>query len=383
VKEVRDIQRSARVALPGHAAIQGFQSRPDFAANLDILRAFAVSLVLLGHTTDVVAYKHHLQGWGDFDACVGRLGVLLFFVHTSLVLSYSLARIRATGWELFRTFMVRRIFRLYPLSILCVLLTVIFAVPAFPTTPTAPPHSWGEIAANLTLTGDLFNYPVVLAPLWTLPVEMQMYAAMPVIFMMLGATRNPRVALALWLAAAVLAWTQPYFTRWLPVVDFGPCFMAGMIAYTLVGLYEKRLPSVLWMPFLLILLYGFMAIQPGVPETQANMPLQWVFCLVLGLVIPLFQDSRAGVVNYVAGRIARYSYGIYLFHSIALWVGCTALNHLPEPLQWAVALGLLGALSIGSYHLLEKPAIDFGLRITAPSAQLSQNPRSLALGPRP
>src|ERR1700744_2238219 len=99
----------------------GYQSRPDFAANLDILRSFAVSLVLLAHTIDVVAYKHHLEGGSEYTECFGRLGLLLFFVHTSLVLSYSLARIPARGWELFRTFMVRRVFRLYPLSIFCVL----------------------------------------------------------------------------------------------------------------------------------------------------------------------------------------------------------------------------------------------------------------------
>jgi peptidoglycan/LPS O-acetylase OafA/YrhL len=344
--------------------VRHYQLRPDFTANLDILRSIAVLLVLLAHALNIVVHRHHLQGWGDYLICIGRLGVLLFFVHTSLVLSFSLARIRASGWELFSTFMVRRIFRLYPLSILGVLLTVTFDVPVYPESHTSTPHSWGQILANLTLTGDLFNYPVVLSPLWTLPIELQMYVAMPFIFMLLGPGRNPRVALGLWLLAAALAWTQPYFSRWLPVVDFGPCFMAGMVAYTLVGLYTKRLPSVLWIPCVLALLYGFFVIQQGVPETQANMPLQWVFCLALGLAIPLFRDSRQAVVNLVAARIARYSYGIYVFHCITIWVGCTVLEALPELLQWAVALGLLGVLSLGSYHLLEKPATDFGFRLS-------------------
>jgi peptidoglycan/LPS O-acetylase OafA/YrhL len=359
---------------PGQNGTQRYQSRPDFSANLDILRSVAVLLVLLNHALNLAAGRHHLQDWIDYFTCFGRLGVLLFFVHTSLVLSFSLARIRASGWELFRTFMVRRVFRLYPLSMLCVLLTVTFGVPPVPVMHTVLPHGWSVIFANLTLTTDLFNYPTVLDPLWTLPVELQMYVAMPFIFMMLGGARNPRVALGLWLLAACLAWTQPYFARWLPVVDFGPCFMAGMIAYTLVGLYTRRLPSVLWLPFLLALLYGFIVIQQGVPDTMANMPLQWVFCLVLGLTIPLFHDSRAAPVNYLASRIARYSYGIYLFHPIALWVGCTVLADLPELLQWVIALGLLGGLSIGSYHLLEKPAIDWGIRLTKDGARSRRTP---------
>lgn len=347
------------------------EGQPDFAANLDILRAAAVLLVLQGHVLDFVVEKHHLRGWGDYTKCGGRLGVLLFFVHTSLVLNYSLARARASGWELFSTFMVRRVFRLYPLNILCVLLTVAFVV-------SSRRPGWGEILANITLTTDIFNYPVVLAPLWTLPIELQMYVAMPFIFMLLGASRNPRVALGLWLLSAAVAWTQPFFARWLPVVDFGPSFLAGTVAYTLSSFYPRRIPAALWIPFLVAMLYGFVVIQQRVPEEYANMPLQWTFCLVIGLAIPLFHDSRVTLVNYLASRIARYSYGIYLFHIIALWAGCTVLRDLPEFLQWAVAFGLLSIMSIGSYHLLEKPAIDLGIRLTARRHPSSQDPSSLA-----
>ena len=367
---------------PNQSGARHYQPRPDFSANLDILRSVAVLLVLVDHAFNFAIKRHHLQGWGDYSAIAGRLGVLLFFVHTSLVLNFSLARIPASGWELFRTFMVRRVFRLYPLSILCVLLAVAFGVASTPDMNSVPRPGWGVILSNLTLTVDLFNYPVVLMPLWTLPIELQMYVAMPFIFMMLGTARNPRVALGLWILAAALAWTQPFFARWLPVVDFGPCFIAGTVAYSLTGLYTKRIPSFLWIPFLLTLLYGFVIIQQDAPEGYANMPLQWILCLVLGLAIPLFHDSRLAAVNYVASRIARYSYGIYLFHTIALWVGCTVLAGLPEFLQWVTALGLLSVLSIGSYHLLEKPAIDFGIRLTTPLPPSSQTPPSLASGTR-
>ena len=69
-------------------------------------------------------------------------------------------------------------------------------------------------------------------------------------------------------------------------------------------------------------------------------------------------------VNLAALHVARYSYGVYLFHCIALWVGCFVLSSWPEPLQWAVTLALLTVMSVGSYHLLEKPAIDYGARLT-------------------
>jgi peptidoglycan/LPS O-acetylase OafA/YrhL len=353
-----------------HNGARGLESRPEFSANLDILRSVAVSLVLLSHVLHVIASRPHFEGLSGFINTSGRLGVLLFFVHTSLVLNFSLARIRASGLDLFRTFIVRRAFRLYPLSILSVLLVVAFHAPSSPLGETVGHFSWGTVLANITLTMDLAETPLVLQPLWTLPVELQMYVVMPVIFVLLGPARSPRVALGLWLVAAAVGWMQPDIAVRLPVLNFAPCFVAGTVAYTLSGLYTKRIAGLLWMPVLLALLYGFCGIERTVPYGANNMPLEWMFCLMLGLIIPLFHDSPLVWVNRVASWISRYSYGFYLFHCIALWVGCKVLSGLPEPVQWIVALGLLGVMSIGSYHLLEKPAIDLGARLTTPSLSL-------------
>ena len=350
---------SARGRSPRH------EPQLEFRANLDILRSIAVLLVLLDHVLSMVASKHHLRVFHDFIGCSGRLGVLLFFVHTSLVLNFSLARLQSSGWQLVRTFFVRRAFRLYPLSTVCVLLVVAFNVPNTPLAKGVIQHSWTVLLSNLALTTDLTKSPTLLGPLWTLPAEVQMYVAMPILFMLLGRARSPRVALVLWLLAAAVAWMQPDIATRLSSVDFAPCFIAGIVAYTLSGLYPRRIPGLLWMPFLLFMLYGFFIIQEAVPDGYVNMPLEWVFCLTLGLAIPLFHDSHLAVANDAAKRISRYSYGIYLFHFIALWVGCVVLGDLPEPLQWVVALAVVGVLSVGSYHLLEKPAIDFGARLYA------------------
>lgn len=357
-----------------------FELQPDFSANLDILRATAVLLVLASHAISMAINRHHLQSLYDFAVVGGRIGVLLFFVHTSLVLNFSLARLatRSSGWELFRTFVVRRIFRLYPLNILCVVLVVAFGIPAVPWGQTPIGPGWATILSNITLTSDLFNRPVVLLPMWTLPIEMQMYVAMPFIFILLGAARNPRIALGVWLFTAVVGWMQTPLARWLPVLDCGPCFVAGTIAYTLSGRYTQKLASFLWTPFLLAMLYVVFIVQQWAPEEIGNAPLQWAFCLIVAVAIPAFHDSRVAIVNYVASRISRYSYGIYLFHSIALWIGCTVLQHQPELVQWVVVLVALGILSIGSYHLLEKPAIDLGIRLTAASPQRTPLLRSRA-----
>jgi len=340
------------------------EPRLEFAANLDILRSIAVGLVLLDHVLESVSARHPGLVFHPYDWCVGRLGVLLFFVHTSLVLNFSMARLRSSGVRLLWTFLVRRAFRLYPLSILCVLLVFALHVPTMPFHHDFAWHGWGALLSNLALTMNLTFTAPVLGPLWSLPIEAQMYVALPLIFMLLGPARSPRIALALWALACAAAWVQPTLSDRANVIGFAPCFMAGVIAYTLSCGGAGRLSSLWWIPFLLAALCGYAIVQNFLTGGPYNRPLSWVFCLAIGLAIPGFRDTTATSLKAAASHIARYSYGIYLFHCIALWVGCFVLAGWPEPLQWTIALALLAAMSVGSYHLVEKPAIDLGARLT-------------------
>ena len=75
--------------------------------NLNVLRASAVMAVLVDHLAN--AANHSM-------ALLGRVGVLMFFVHTACVLMASLERNPSTF-----AFYVRRAFRIYPLAIAVVL----------------------------------------------------------------------------------------------------------------------------------------------------------------------------------------------------------------------------------------------------------------------
>src|SRR5690348_10088828 len=135
--------------------------------NLDVLRAIAVACVLVDHLFGSRA--NPVPGWAD---ALGRSGVLLFFVHTSLVLMASLER----SGESAVPFLVRRAWRLYPLAIVTVL-----AVVTLRLQPGVQPPRGGwtisasELVANLTLTQTLFGMNGFPAPLWSLSVELEMY----------------------------------------------------------------------------------------------------------------------------------------------------------------------------------------------------------------
>ena len=97
------------------------------SANLDLLRSFAVTLVVGFHLAKFFNLKFAGLRITDF----GLLGVMLFFVHTTLVLMFSLERqsMRPAA-SLFFPFMVRRCFRIYPLALAVVLCVYLFHIPS-------------------------------------------------------------------------------------------------------------------------------------------------------------------------------------------------------------------------------------------------------------
>jgi len=323
--------------------------------NLDALRAFAVLLVLADHVLETFAA---LDG-GTFhpvDRSLGRLGVLLFFVHTCYVLMASLERGGGAGWALARAFYVRRAFRIYPLAIVCVLAVVAAGVPARPWETFRFPDAF-DLASNLLLVTNLTARPEVLAPLWSLPVELQMYALLPPIFLV-ARTRDPARVGALYLLALGAALLLPRLSPRFDMVAYAPCFLAGVVGYALTDRIPTRIPAWAWLPFLGAIAIAFVAL-----ETAAgghHLPTQAALCLAVGVAIPAFAQSTHAVFNRATLAIAKYSYGIYLFHLPALWLAFYRLPLESRLAQSLVALATLATLAIGGYHLIEAPLIRRG-----------------------
>jgi peptidoglycan/LPS O-acetylase OafA/YrhL len=67
-------------------------------------------------------------------------------------------------------------------------------------------------------------------------------------------------------------------------------------------------------------------------------------------------------MTWLAQIAARYSYGIYLLHYFAIWLGFSAARHLDFRLQIAIFISTLMGLSILLYHAVEAPMIALGVR---------------------
>jgi peptidoglycan/LPS O-acetylase OafA/YrhL len=333
------------------------------SANLDFLRALAVLLVLAQHIVN--RFCGGLL-FGVQIPPIGTFGVLLFFVHTCLVLMYSMERSHLNGSALAGNFYLRRLFRIYPLSMLAVLTAVALhldSVPGVPGLSRAAPVAMGRIFSNLLLVQNLIKPGSIINVLWSLPYEVQMYLFLPFLFLWIRDKRNAASWLSLlWVISVVLAIARTQIAaRGAPVglmsrlslIEFVPNFLPGIIAFSLV--HTPRLRSYLWPPFILVLVAAYSMLPT--PATG------WTLCLLLGLCIPFFGEIQTAWLRWISHRIATYSYGIYLSHQFCVWLVADPMSSLPLWSRIVALSGMLIAIPIVLYHGIEKPMIKVGVEL--------------------
>jgi peptidoglycan/LPS O-acetylase OafA/YrhL len=318
--------------------------------NLDLLRAFAVLAVLSAHMMPVVTIGT-LQQRAQFEHSIGNFGVLIFFVHTALVLMLSMERSAGSpGWV--RRFYVQRVFRIYPLSVICVAAVLAFQLPPDMRTPFAWP-SPSNLLANLALLQNLHGFSLASA-MWSLPFEIQMYLLLPGLFWLVR-KEGRGAASILALAAVMVAIAEKALFHGPWISQFFPCFMGGVVAF---ATFRRRpiLPAYAWP-------VAITALAVGLYCWGLSLWLQWGVCIALGAMIPLFREIPLGAVSRGASLVARYSYGIYLAHLPLRWL-CFERLHLPEWGRWLLFLILVAAVPMALYHAVESPMIRFGKRLS-------------------
>lgn len=330
--------------------------------NLDVLRAIAVLCVLADHVIiSATAPGNVAWGW------MGRAGVLIFFVHTALVLMGSLERSRDTrdGWPL--RFYVRRAFRIYPLSIAAIFFVLALRIPAH--TPHVglvarffPPDSV-TLFSNLFLAQNLTRSRDIIGVLWTLPIEVQMYLTLPFCYLIARRGVVGVAGLIVLGAIAGAAWVaeMPVPGLWrLTMLIFVPCFLSGVLAYALLRhRVAPRIPGPLFFLLFAIVLAGFF-----VARGRYEDPIpQWAFCLALGLLIPFGREISLSPISRAGHVIAKYSYGIYLLHLPVLWIALVPFRAAPIALQWIIFAVLMVIVPWIAFHLIERPGIRLGQRL--------------------
>ncbi len=322
------------------------------SSNLDLLRTLAVLFVAVYHL--LLFFQYTTVGPFDLHA-LGHFGVLLFFVHTSLVLMFSLERQVNRGQNsFFAAFYLRRCLRILPLSVFVVLAVDQFGFPVGHLHNgifSAVDLNHSGLLANLLLYQNITHTDSVIAVLWSLPYEMQMYLLLPFLFLLARRSEKLYVTVGLWLATVALGTLSQHFPHLPDFFIYAPCFMAGVVAYQVAQTHASRWPFYTW-PAVLGLATIFYLQTPGLRHG-------WLCCLLVGAAVPLFREMKSRWFRKSLQQVARYSYGIYLTHFVCIWFAFVALAHLPIAARWLVFGVTFVALPVAVYHLIEAPMIDF------------------------
>jgi peptidoglycan/LPS O-acetylase OafA/YrhL len=338
-------------SLPAQRSSQEVSMQSD-SANLDVLRSSAVLFVVLSHLPATAAlvgnHAFHTQSLGTF-------GVVIFFVHTCLVLMLSLERDarRAGAFPATIPFLLRRAFRIYPLSVLAVL-----TVSGIAWAQSGAMPNWWAVISNLLLIQNITGHQSTPLVLWSLPYEFQMYLFLPALYMLVRRAGCSSITwlLALWLAAigvVAVFWRMGWSYE---LVRYIPCFLPGVMAFSLWQSPRRFSPWVLLLYIGVVSVFYPWVVAHGVKVTMVA----WPVCLGLGLLIPRCREIQLGLLRRAGKLVAKYSYGIYLIHSPLIGFAFHTLDRQPVLVQWSVFVSGLVSLSYLAFHLIENPGIQIG-----------------------
>ena len=71
---------------------------------------------------------------------------------------------------------------------------------------------WPGLLSNILLTQNITHSGSVDCVLWSLPFEVQMYAVLPILYILIRRFPSPRAAMFIWLAGVAVAAVE-YFVR--------------------------------------------------------------------------------------------------------------------------------------------------------------------------
>lgn len=346
----------------------------EFAlSNLDLLRSIAVGLVLVDHILlYLVPGGDNLSRWPFSPLQLGRFGVVLFFVHTSLVLFMSLDRgdAREPFASVARSFYIRRVLRIYPLSVFIVILCIIAHLPSAPNELFRVP-GWTGIASNLLLIQNITHSPDISGPMWSLPYEVQMYLALPFLFYATRRSWGWLTVGILWLTSSLLfAFGSGLGLRGVYLLEYVPCFLAGLFAFRLIKQKQlMRWPAWIW-PIFILSVAAFFTIVPRQSDNTYALR-EWTCSLAVAAGLPLFRQIDMRPIVFAVNRIATYSYGIYLTHLPVMWGVRMIGGSWPLATKIGAALILTSLASFVSYRCVEAPCQNWGRRIFRPHGAIA------------
>jgi peptidoglycan/LPS O-acetylase OafA/YrhL len=311
----------------------------------------------------------------------GGYGVQLFFILSGYLITALLLREEARyGRIALRAFWVRRILRIWPLYYLTVLIGF-FLLPGIEGMLGTPGHRQMLQTHFLPFLGFLGNWSMALAGplpdwlsvLWSVCVEEQFYLIVPLFIALVP--RRLRSPLVLSLIAGSIAtrwWCASRYESQLMIVyntftQFDT-LLSGVLLALVMGWDRNRPVLTRWLRWLqwpFYLVSGWVMSQPHLGHgTIWDRTWDFVNVWLCGLGILMIAIWGQGWLRAVLSYsrmvwLGKISYGLYMYHEVALWVRERFLLRLPwfpnkDELLAVATLALTIGLAAASYYGYER-----------------------------
>jgi peptidoglycan/LPS O-acetylase OafA/YrhL len=363
-----------------------------YRPELDVVRFAAFGLVFCNHLLpgDAAPYMKHMPAFAASIAAniaiTGGFGVYFFFFLSAFLFADLLVLERQrTGTISIRDFYIRRTLRIWPLYATGLGIGAIFVL--FQATRHAPPddrESWLMLGMYALMVGNFFfagrawsSSPI--GPLWSLSVEEQFYAVLPLLVKAAGRTGIFWASVSmLAIAVAVEGWLGEVHanqdtTIWTNTFVGFEFFAAGALsalwlhgrresfsALTRLGL--SACTGAAWLSAML--LFGFSGPAQNGWSVIIGYALVVAGCVALLLAVRGWTRWHPALI-----RLGRISYGLYVFHMPALMcVDYALVKIMPANgmfLKATLGFGLTVAAAELSYRYFETPFLRLKARFAA------------------
>lgn len=295
----------------------------------------------------------------------GKIGVGLFFAVSGFVVPFSLLRGKRHA---VRDFCVSRFFRLYPAYWLSIPFGVYFFFVV-----RGEPFGIAQILVNFTMLQQFVGQPNAIGAYWTLQIELVFYVLCVAIFL-LGRLRDPGFLLITG-AATVLVALAAGAVRHVTGIGLP---IALLLALTLMQF------GLLWRFALLegdrvarrnawILAGLFVAAMPAIAALSYHGDGDWyryTITYYAALLLFILFTTRWRIHGRAFRYLGAVSYSVYLLapvvqEAVVLLVPPPAYPGVSPHIYVLATMALSVAAASCSYHLIEKPAIALGKRLSA------------------
>jgi peptidoglycan/LPS O-acetylase OafA/YrhL len=385
---------AAVLAEPAPAPVPPEAGERVYFPELDGLRFVAFMMVYLFHGGVPPALFARLVG--SKVAAVfrdnGGYGVQLFFILSGYLITSLLLREEARyGRIALRAFWVRRILRIWPLYYL-VLLIGFFLLPAIDGHWGTPGYSSMLRIHFLAFVAFLGNWTMALvAPiaydwlsvLWSVCVEEQFYIIVPLLIALVPARARRPIVGFLILGSIAVRWACAQRSGSQLMIVFNTfaqfdTLLSGVLLALVLGWNRDR-PNltkwVSWLQWPLYLIMGWVMSQPHLGHGTSwhrTWDFVWVWLCGLGVVVVAVWGQgwlRAALSYSRIVWLGKISYGLYMYHEVALWARGHAQWLLPwfpnkEELITIGTLALTVSLAAASYYGYERRFLELKRRWT-------------------